>query len=65
MLECNDIVLERVNSNLDVLAGIRINPETILVESEIKAAPIVQKPLSGSWNESRQILTASRGRTAK
>lgn len=65
MLECNDVMLERVNSNLDMLAGIRINHETVLVESEIKAAPVVQKPLSGSWNETRKILTATRGRTAK
>lgn len=65
MLECNDIVLERVNSNLDILAGIRVNPETILVESELKAPPIMPKMLSGSWNENRKILTATRGRTAK
>lgn len=65
MLECNDLMLERINSNLDVLAGIRVNHETILVETEIKATPTVQKPLSGSWNETRKILTATRGRTAK
>lgn len=65
MLECNDIVLERVNSHLDILAGIRVNPETILIESEIKGPPVVPKTLSGSWNENREILTATRGHTFK
>lgn len=65
MLECNDIVLERVNSNLDILAGIRVNPETILIESEIKSPIIEHKTLSGSWNENRKIITATRGRTTK
>lgn len=65
MLECNDVVLERVNSNLDILAGIRVNPQTILIQSEIKAPAVTGKTLSGSWNENRKILMATRGRTAK
>lgn len=65
MLECNDVMLERINSNLDILAGIRQNNETILIETEIKTTPVNQKQSSGSWNENRKILTASRGRTAK
>lgn len=65
MLECNDVMLERINSNLDVLAGIRTNTEAILVESEIKTAQVQSKPIQTSWNNERKVLTASRNRTAK
>lgn len=58
-------MLERVNSNLDILAGIRKNLDTILIETELKTAPVIEKLSNGSWNESRKILTATRGRTAK
>lgn len=58
-------MLERVNSNLDILAGIRKNLDTILIETELKTAPITDKLSNGSWNENRKILTATRGRTAK
>lgn len=65
MLECNDVMLERINSNLDILSGVRKNTETILVETEIKAAPTPPKLTSGTWNENRKILTATHGRMAK
>lgn len=65
MLECNDAMLERVNSNLDVLAGIRKNLDTILIQTELKTAPVAEKQSNGSWNENRKVLTAARGRTAK
>lgn len=65
MLECNDVMLERINSNLDVLAGVRTNTEAVLVESEIKTAVVQEKPIRSSWNENRKILTAPRHRTAK
>lgn len=65
MLECNDVMLERVNSNLDILSGVRKNTETVIVETEIKATPPQPKLTSGSWNENRKVLTATHGRTAK
>lgn len=67
MLECNDVMLERINSNLDLLSGVRRNAEPILVETEINATPQPPPPklTSGSWNENRKILTATLGRTAK
>lgn len=55
-------MLERVNSNLDTLAGIRKNADQIIVETEIKTTPTAKKQEaprhSGSWNENRKILTA-------
>lgn len=68
LLECNDIMLERINSNLDILSGIRQYPEQTIVESEMTTVPNVPKPInapaSGSWNENRKILTA-KSKTAK
>lgn len=64
LLECNDVMLERINSNLDILAGIRKNAETVLIEAEVKTAPIPYKQSSGSWNENRKILKAVAGKTA-
>lgn len=65
MLECNDVMLERINSNLDVLAGVRTNTEAVLIESEIKTAVVQDKPISSSWNNNRKVLTATRNKTAK
>ncbi|XP_017481740.1 PREDICTED: exosome component 10 [Rhagoletis zephyria] len=52
LLECNDAIMERLNSNLDELAGIKKNPQTIVVESHLNVAS--GKPASGSgagsWN---------------
>lgn len=63
MLECNDVMLERINSNLDVLAGIRKNAEPIIVEAELPATPITPKPKGdgsgGSWNDSRNSSFSS------
>lgn len=71
LLECNDIMLERINSNLDILSGIRQYPEQTVVESDMTTATTVlpvqkpdESPVSGSWNENRKILTA-KSRTAK
>lgn len=68
LLECNDIMLERINSNLDILSGIRKYPEQTMVESEMTTVPNVPRPsnvpISGSWNENRKILTA-KSKTAK
>lgn len=47
--ECNDVILERVNSNLDVMAGIKKTPEIVLAESQFSTPR--SKPVSGSWNE--------------
>lgn len=57
--ECNDIMLERVNSNLDVIAGIRKEPETILVESTLQSTNF--KPVSSSWNN----MTNKNAKTAR
>ncbi|KAL5285138.1 EXOSC10 family protein [Megaselia abdita] len=48
ILECNDLMLERINTNLDEISGIRKNPETILIESKIASNSLVDK--AGSWN---------------
>lgn len=67
--ECNDVMLERINSNLDVLAGIRQNIEPILVETEISTAPMTPKQNNtgsgGSWNENRKTPNSAQGITAK
>uniref|UniRef100_A0A1Q3F1E6 Exosome complex component 10 homolog n=1 Tax=Culex tarsalis TaxID=7177 RepID=A0A1Q3F1E6_CULTA len=50
--EFNDSVMERINSNLDEIAGIKKKHETVLLHSEIQL-PITPRPkVSGSWNES-------------
>ncbi|XP_055326131.1 exosome component 10-like, partial [Sitodiplosis mosellana] len=68
--ECNDVMLERINSNLDFLAGIRQNIEPILVETEISTAPSTPKQNAGassggSWNENRKTPSSAQGITAK
>lgn len=40
--ECNDAMLERINSNLDEVAGIRKQAPAVLV-TEIKSSPMLQK----------------------
>lgn len=67
--ECNDVMLERINSNLDFLAGIRKNIEPILVETEISAIPTTPKQnnagSSGSWNENRRTPGSAQAISAK
>lgn len=67
LLECNDVMFERINSNLDVLAGIRKHSEPIVVETEINTTPVAQKPVgsSGSWNEKRNSIISPINKTAK
>lgn len=55
--ECNDSMLERINSNLDDLSGIRKVPETVLVETEIHSEQLTDKQVSGSWNENKNAKT--------
>lgn len=58
--ECNDTMLERINSNLDEMAGIRKQTPTVLV-TEIKASPMPQKyqlSTSISHNKSSSVQTA-------
>ncbi|XP_067617053.1 exosome complex component 10 homolog [Eurosta solidaginis] len=52
LLECNDVMMERLNSNLDELAGIKKNPQTIVVESHFNVTPSSTTSGSGagSWN---------------
>lgn len=49
LLECNDAMFERLQINLDELAGIKKPPQTIVVESRINASPNTGKG-AGSWN---------------
>uniref|UniRef100_A0A336LL95 Exosome complex component 10 homolog n=1 Tax=Culicoides sonorensis TaxID=179676 RepID=A0A336LL95_CULSO len=65
--ECNDVMLERVNNNLDDLLGIRKSPETIVVQEEFRPVERKQTQLNGSWNraaaksvgvQSARLLTA-------
>lgn len=70
MQECNDVMLERINSNLDILSGIRQKIEPILVESEISTAPATPKSSNnagsgGSWNVHRLTPGSAQGITAK
>lgn len=52
LLECNDVMLERLQSNLDELAGIKKNPQTIVVESRLNSISPLAAPGkgAGSWN---------------
>ncbi|XP_058467390.1 exosome component 10 [Malaya genurostris] len=50
MQEFNDTILERINSNLDEIAGIKKKHETVLVHSEIQLPTEPRYRLSGSWN---------------
>lgn len=65
--ECNDVMLERVNNNLDDLLGLRKSPETILVQADFRPVERKQTQLNGSWNrtasksvgvQSARLLTA-------
>lgn len=49
LLECNDVMLERINTNLDEISGIRRNPETVLIESKI-GSRVPPQEKAGSWN---------------
>ncbi|XP_073814612.1 exosome component Rrp6 [Musca autumnalis] len=49
LLECNDAMFERLQINLDELAGIKKPPQTIVVESQITSTPTPGKG-AGSWN---------------
>ncbi|KAJ6639352.1 Exosome component 10 [Pseudolycoriella hygida] len=51
LLECNDIMLERINTNLDELAGIQKKPVTELVQSDLHSvSKLSPNSVSGSWN---------------
>ena len=52
LLECNDAILERLNSNLDEMAGIKKNQQTIVVETHLNTggASQVSGRGAGSWN---------------
>lgn len=65
LLECNDFMLERINSNLDEMAGIKKTPEMVLVHSEIQTKTLPQMPISGSWNENRLLASAAKIKTTK
>ncbi|KAG8236910.1 hypothetical protein J437_LFUL015236 [Ladona fulva] len=51
LLDANDMILERVNSTLDELAGIKKNPQPVLVEVS-SSSP---KQVSGSWNRNAAL----------
>lgn len=58
-------MLERINSNLDEMAGIKKNPQMVLVHSEIQTKTLPQMPSSGSWNENRLLASAAKVKTTK
>ncbi|XP_053688730.1 exosome component 10 [Sabethes cyaneus] len=60
--EFNDSILERINSNLDEIAGIKKKHETVLVHSEIQLPAEPNHRLSGTWNNSG--ITGSKATTA-
>ncbi|XP_075147723.1 exosome component Rrp6 [Haematobia irritans] len=49
LLECNDSIFERLQTNLDELAGIKKPPQTIVVESRLNTNTTPGKG-AGSWN---------------
>lgn len=62
--ECNDMLLEKINSNIDDLSGVK-NPDTVVVQAAL--FPEAKKLLNGSWNktieksasvQSARLLTA-------
>ncbi|XP_001660547.2 exosome component 10 isoform X1 [Aedes aegypti] len=57
--EFNDSMLERINSNLDEVAGIKKKHETVLVQSEIQLPAEPRQRLSGSWNNASKTPAAS------
>lgn len=62
-------MLERINSNLDLLAGIRQNIQPILVETAISTVTSTPKQNNagsgGSWNEIQKTPGSAQGITAK
>ncbi|XP_062535866.1 exosome complex component 10 [Armigeres subalbatus] len=57
--EFNDTMLERINSNLDEVAGIKKKHETVLVQSEIQLPSEPRQRLSGSWNNTNKTSSAA------
>lgn len=48
-------MLERINTNLDQLAGIQKKPVTELVQSDLNSvSTVLPAAVSGSWNESKK-----------
>lgn len=57
--ECNDSMLERINSNLDEIAGIRKQTPSVLV-TEVKSSPIPQNyQLSTTLNANKPMSSPS------
>lgn len=67
ILGCNDFMLERINSHLDELGGIRKLPESaVLVQSEIQQNLSVKAPAaSGSWNDPGKTTESTAALAAK
>jgi PMC2NT (NUC016) domain len=52
--EYNDLMMERVNINLDDMAGYKKQAAPIIVQAELKAAMGVRRGIvNGSWNEKK------------
>lgn len=50
--ECNEKMLEDINTNLDELAGIQKKPVTELVQSDLHSVSTISPAdVSGSWNK--------------
>ena len=67
LLECNDGILERLSSNLDELAGIKKNHQTVVVETRLNSSNTVSGGGAGSWNLKKTEASPFRARliTAK
>ncbi|XP_059611929.1 exosome component 10 [Phlebotomus argentipes] len=59
ILECNDSMLERINSNLDEMSGLKKAPEVVLVQAELSGnAPEKKRSsLTGKTSDAK-LLTA-------
>lgn len=63
--EFNDSILERINSNMDEVAGIKKKHETVLVQSEIQLPAEPRQRLSGSWNNATKTPAAAAAQVVK
>lgn len=72
LTECNDVMFEKINSNLDEMAGIKRNFQTSNIEIPVRSNLLQNTQGVGSWNLSKKsnspsqaqlILSASKNMT--
>jgi exosome complex exonuclease RRP6 len=49
--EYNDLMLERININLDDMSGYKKQAQPIIVQAELKEASMRRGIVNGSWNQ--------------